>query len=178
MANRGPHVLKLLQACCDILAKYKEFSQNRLVGPPGPCVICSAQSLRTLTMALPQHFSLLITEVIRKMASHLSYTESSLGRLTFLSTTMYLHELSTTGAVPFSEFCIDLSSKKAYIFHLSYATQARANLRGILKGSNKTLVKVLVPVSWVLFSLTYIYKVVEKYLPHICAILNCVEPSV
>ena len=135
MANRGPHVPKLPQACCDILAKYKEFSQNRL-GPPGPCVIQS--ELRTLTMALPQYFSLLITEVIRKMASHLSYTESSLGRLTFLSTTtMYLQELSTTGAVPFSEFCIDLSSKKAYIFHLSYATQAKANLRGILKGSNK-----------------------------------------
>ena len=50
---------------------------------------------------------------------------------------MYLFELPTTGAVTFSEFCIDLSIEKAYTFHFSDATQARANLRGILKGSKR-----------------------------------------
>jgi hypothetical protein len=81
----------------------------------------------------------------------------------FSSTTMYLFELPTTGAVTFSDFCIDLSNEKAYTFHFSDATQARANLRGILKGSKRTdhnekdylsLVKVLLLMSWwILFSL-------------------------
>ena len=56
----------------------------------------------------------------------------------FLQRPMYLFELPTTGAVTFSEFCIDLSNEKAYTFHFSDATQARANLRGILKGSKRT----------------------------------------
>ena len=80
---------------------------------------------------------------------------------------MYLFELPTTGAVTFSEFCIDLTNEKAYTFHLSDATQARANLRGILKGSKRTdhnekdylsLVKVLLILclAWILLSLTSI----------------------
>ena len=56
----------------------------------------------------------------------------------FIQRPMYLFELPTTGAVTFSEFCIDLSIEKAYTFHFSDATQARANLRGILKGSKRT----------------------------------------
>ena len=77
---------------------------------------------------------------------------------------MYLFELPTTGAVTFSEFCIDLSVEEAYTFHFSDATQARANLRGILKGSKRTdhnekdylsLVKVFLFMSlWMLFLLT------------------------
>ena len=51
---------------------------------------------------------------------------------------MYLYELPTTGAVTFSDFCIDLSNEKAYASYFSDATQARANLRGILKGSKRT----------------------------------------
>ena len=69
---------------------------------------------------------------------------------------MYLYKLPTTGAVTFSEFCIDLSNEKAYTSHFSNATQARANLRGILKGNKRTdhnekdylsLVKVSLPTS-------------------------------
>ena len=69
---------------------------------------------------------------------------------------MYLYKLPTTGAVTFSEFCIDLSNEKAYASHFSNATQARANLRGILKGNKRTgpnekdylsLVKVSLPTS-------------------------------
>lgn len=110
---------------------------------------------------------------------------------------MYLYELPTTGAVTFSDFCIDLGDKKPYIFFFSTATQARANLRGILKDSKRTdhnekdylsLVKVTSFLCLgIYFSLLHFLKTVEEYLPHICAILNCVahdeigirlEPSV
>ena len=112
---------------------------------------------------------------------------------------MYLFELPTTGAVSFSEFCIDLSIEKAYTFHFSDATQARANLRGILKGSKRTdneekdylsLVKVrtfLYLGRSHFYWPVYVLQIIEEYLPHIRAILNCVahdeigikaEPSV
>ena len=99
---------------------------------------------------------------------------------------MYLYELPTTGAVMFSEFCIDLSNEKAYASYFSDATQARANLRGILKGSKRTdhnekdylsLVKVLLPIIFLFFFIDnkyYVFKIIEEYLPHIRALLNCV----
>ena len=110
------------------------------------------------------HLQLVIAHLSNKRTQEV--LSSSLGRLRFLSTTMYLYELPTTGAVTFSEICVDLSSEKAYTFHFSDATQARANLRGILKGSKRTdhnekdylsLVKVRRPASQVLFSLTQVH---------------------
>jgi hypothetical protein len=129
----------------------------------------------------------------RSWLSHLSnkrtqkVLSSSLGRLIsfFLSTTMYLYELPTTGAVMFPEFCIDLSNEKAYASYFLDATQARANLRGILKGSKRadhnekdylSLVKVLLPMIFLFFFIDkyYVLKIIEEYLPHIRALLNCV----
>lgn len=51
---------------------------------------------------------------------------------------MYTYELPTTGAVSFSNFCVDQSRDRAYTHHIPEATQARANLRGLLKDSKRT----------------------------------------
>lgn len=51
---------------------------------------------------------------------------------------MYLYELPTTGAISFIDVCVDLSREKASTRYLSEASQARANLRGILKESKRT----------------------------------------
>jgi hypothetical protein len=51
---------------------------------------------------------------------------------------MYLHELSTTGAISFADLCIDQSLSKRYTVHIPEATQTRANLRGALKESKRT----------------------------------------
>jgi hypothetical protein len=68
---------------------------------------------------------------------------------------MYFYELPTTGAISFSDLCADLTPNKKYVQHLQHATQARANIRGLLKESksvsqadkdNLQLVKVCVAV--------------------------------
>lgn len=51
---------------------------------------------------------------------------------------MYLYELPTTGSISFSELCLDRSQDKAYTRFIAEATQARANLRGVLKESKRT----------------------------------------
>jgi hypothetical protein len=51
---------------------------------------------------------------------------------------MYLYELPTTGAVSFSNFCVDHSLDRAYTHYIPQATEARANLRGVLKESKRT----------------------------------------
>lgn len=51
---------------------------------------------------------------------------------------MYLYELPTTGAISFSDFCIDQSTNKAYTAFIPQSTQARANVRGTLKESKRT----------------------------------------
>ncbi|KAF8160703.1 BRO1 domain-containing protein [Crassisporium funariophilum] len=79
---------------------------------------------------------------------------------------MYLYELPTTGAASFSELCTDHSSDKAYTYHIIEATQARANLRGVLKESKRN--------DHGQKDYLTIVKVVEEYLPHIRAIMNCV----
>ena len=48
----------------------------------------------------------------------------------------FLFELPTTGAISFSDFCIDQTG--AYTTFISDATQARANLRTALKESKRT----------------------------------------
>jgi hypothetical protein len=50
---------------------------------------------------------------------------------------MYIYELPTTGAISFSEFCVDHSAEKAYNRYFAEASQARANLRGVLKDSKR-----------------------------------------
>lgn len=47
--------------------------------------------------------------------------------------TTYLYELPTTGAISFGDFCVDTTTSNAWASHIAEATQARANLRGILK---------------------------------------------
>lgn len=51
---------------------------------------------------------------------------------------MYLYQLPTTGAISFSDFCVDHSIDKVYTHQIPEATQARANLRGVLKENKRT----------------------------------------
>jgi len=51
---------------------------------------------------------------------------------------MYLYELPTTGAISFADVCSDHSQERGYTHHIPEATQARANLRGVLKESKRT----------------------------------------
>jgi hypothetical protein len=48
----------------------------------------------------------------------------------------YLYELPTTGAISFGEFLYDRSA--AYISEVSDTTEARANLRAVLKESKRS----------------------------------------
>lgn len=48
---------------------------------------------------------------------------------------IYLYELPTTGAISFSDFCVDESG--LHTSHISDAIQARANLRSALKESKR-----------------------------------------
>ncbi|KII92563.1 hypothetical protein PLICRDRAFT_134270 [Plicaturopsis crispa FD-325 SS-3] len=79
---------------------------------------------------------------------------------------IYLYELPTTGAISFSDFCVDLTDGNAYTTHLSEATQARANLRGALKESKradhgeKDYLKLV--------------KILDDYLPQLRGITSCV----
>ena len=46
---------------------------------------------------------------------------------------MYLYELPTTGAISFSDFCLDQSAGRVTSIGILQATEARANLRQALK---------------------------------------------
>ncbi|KAL0956836.1 hypothetical protein HGRIS_002948 [Hohenbuehelia grisea] len=78
----------------------------------------------------------------------------------------YLYELPTTGAIAFSDFCVDQSISKAYTAHISDTTQARANLRALLKESKRTdddekdYLRVV--------------KVLDDYLPLLRGVMACV----
>lgn len=50
----------------------------------------------------------------------------------------YLYELPTTGAVSFGDFCVDTTASNSYASHIAEATQARANLRSVLKAIKRT----------------------------------------
>lgn len=56
--------------------------------------------------------------------------------LSGLMMSTYLYELPTTGAISFQDFCVDQSA--SYSSQLAEATQARANLRAVLKESKRT----------------------------------------
>ena len=95
---------------------------------------------------------------------------------------MYLYELPTTGAISFIDVCVDLSNEKVYTRYLSETSQARANLRGVLKDSKRTdhgekdfltLVKVTTDERFSTPNLPLI-QVIEEYLPFIQGLINCV----
>lgn len=52
--------------------------------------------------------------------------------------TTYLFELPTTGAISFSEFCVDQGSRESYDMHIARCTEVRASLRGALKENKRT----------------------------------------
>ncbi|KAI6157867.1 BRO1-like domain-containing protein [Pisolithus tinctorius] len=51
---------------------------------------------------------------------------------------IYLYHLPTTGTISFGDFCIDTSPEKTYAQHIAEVTQARANLRAVLKENKRT----------------------------------------
>ncbi|GLB37781.1 putative BRO1-like domain containing protein [Lyophyllum shimeji] len=78
---------------------------------------------------------------------------------------MYLYELPTTGAISFSDFCIDQTIDKRHTGSIPAATQARANVRAVLKDSKRTehgQKDYLQPV-----------KLLEDYLPQLRGIIEC-----
>lgn len=50
---------------------------------------------------------------------------------------VYLYELPTTGAISFADFCADDTDGRIYSTHVAEATQARANLRTMLKENKR-----------------------------------------
>ncbi|KAG5653517.1 hypothetical protein H0H81_012590 [Sphagnurus paluster] len=50
---------------------------------------------------------------------------------------MYLYDLPTTGTISFSDFCTDLTINKRHIVNIPGVTQARANIRVVLKDSKR-----------------------------------------
>ncbi|KAG6836563.1 hypothetical protein H0H93_006790 [Arthromyces matolae] len=51
---------------------------------------------------------------------------------------MFLYELPTSGAISFSDFCNDLTVNKRHVIDIPAATQARANIRSVLKDNKRT----------------------------------------
>ncbi|KIK92667.1 hypothetical protein PAXRUDRAFT_829743 [Paxillus rubicundulus Ve08.2h10] len=80
--------------------------------------------------------------------------------------TGYVYELPTTGAISFAEFCIDTTGGNVYTSHIAEATQARANMRGVLKeckrmdSGERDYLRII--------------KVLDDYLPHVYGIIACV----
>ena len=52
--------------------------------------------------------------------------------------TGYIYDLPTTGSISFSDLAIDTTEGNAYTSRIADATQARANMRGVLKQSRRT----------------------------------------
>ena len=52
--------------------------------------------------------------------------------------TTCVYELPTTGSVSFSSFLVDITEDHAFTSRIAEATQARANLRAVLKQSRRT----------------------------------------
>ena len=52
--------------------------------------------------------------------------------------TSYIYDLPTTGSISFSDFAIDTTEGNVYTSWIAEATQARANMRGVLKQSRRT----------------------------------------
>ncbi|KAG2089843.1 BRO1 domain-containing protein [Suillus discolor] len=78
----------------------------------------------------------------------------------------YLYELPTTGAISFGDFCVDTTASNAYASHIAEATQARANLRGVLKVTKRTDTDDK--------DYLRLIKVLDDYLPYLHGIMACV----
>ena len=50
----------------------------------------------------------------------------------------YSYDLPTTGTISFPDFALDTTDEHAYTAPIAEATQARANMRGVLKQSRRT----------------------------------------
>ncbi|TFK70627.1 hypothetical protein BDN72DRAFT_529482 [Pluteus cervinus] len=79
---------------------------------------------------------------------------------------MYLYELPTTGTISFADFCVDQSIKKRYTNQIPEATQARANLKGLLKESKRA--------DHGEKDFLALIKVLDEYLPHLRGIMACI----
>ncbi|CAG7854766.1 SubName: Full=Uncharacterized protein {ECO:0000313/EMBL:CCA66326.1} [Serendipita indica DSM 11827] len=77
----------------------------------------------------------------------------------------YVYELPTTGNVVFSEFILDQTGQ--YSHAIGNATVARTNLRAVLKESKRTDEGEK--------DYLRIVKVIDDYLPHLYAIMDCVD---
>ncbi|KAG2055302.1 hypothetical protein BDR06DRAFT_954048 [Suillus hirtellus] len=78
----------------------------------------------------------------------------------------YLYELPTTGAISFGDFCVDTTASNSYASHIAEATQARANLRGVLKVTKRTGTDDK--------DYLRLIKVLDDYLPYLHGIMACV----
>ncbi|KIJ67762.1 hypothetical protein HYDPIDRAFT_173535 [Hydnomerulius pinastri MD-312] len=80
--------------------------------------------------------------------------------------TSYVYELPTTGAISFADVCIDTTQGNVYTPHIAEVTQARANLRGVLKESKRTESGDK--------DYLRIIKVLDDYIPQLYGIMACV----
>ncbi|KAH0828007.1 hypothetical protein J3R83DRAFT_3654 [Lanmaoa asiatica] len=81
--------------------------------------------------------------------------------------TNYIYELPTTGAISFSDFVIDTTEGNVYTSRIAEATQARANVRGVLKQSRRTDSEDR--------DYLRVIKVLDDYIPHLHGIIACVQ---
>ncbi|KAG6810679.1 hypothetical protein H0H92_010766 [Tricholoma furcatifolium] len=79
---------------------------------------------------------------------------------------MFLYELPTSGAISFSDFCNDLTVNKRHVVAIPAATQARANIRAILKDNKRT--------EQGRKDFLQLVKLLEEYIPHLRGIIDCV----
>ncbi|KAH8118953.1 BRO1 domain-containing protein [Phellopilus nigrolimitatus] len=78
--------------------------------------------------------------------------------------TTYLYELPTTGAISFTDFCVDQTA--SYTTSIADLTQARANLRAALKESKRADGEK---------DFLRLVKAVDDYLPHLYGIKACFD---
>ncbi|KAI9571157.1 BRO1 domain-containing protein [Boletus coccyginus] len=81
--------------------------------------------------------------------------------------TSYIYDLPTTGSVSFSDFAIDTTEGNVYTSRIPEATQARANMRGVLKQSRRTDSEDR--------DYLRIIKVLDDYIPHLRGIIACAQ---
>ena len=113
---------------------------------------------------------------LRKLDVTLPFSLAAMGSI-------YAFELPTTGSLSFSDHVTN--GLDAYATQISSATQARANLRAVLKESkhtdgDKDYLR-LVKVRHIIHLLSQgrishiLRKTLEEYLPYLYAIINCIE---
>ncbi|KAG6816584.1 hypothetical protein H0H87_004885 [Tephrocybe sp. NHM501043] len=78
---------------------------------------------------------------------------------------MFLYELPTSGAISFSDFCSDLTLNKRHVVNIPAATQARANIRAVLKDSKRT--------EHGRKDFLQLVKLLQDYIPQLRGIIEC-----